>query len=141
MSLSLGECSIYNSETPVCNDVLIPGTDYVYARSTLGSQIMISEFLNDYVINNFGTELNESCFRHVNTILCHFYLPTCGNATHSAAPSSICQEDCQRVQENCLETWNYVSSVLNDSFPRLNCNDTSAILKPIKHCCNDKLCQ
>ena len=143
-------CSIYKSETLVCNDVLALGIDYVYARSTLGDQLMISQFLNDYVINNSVTHQHESCVKQVYTILCQFYLPTCGNTTYSAAPSSVCQEDCQRVQENCLETWNDASSVLNNTLPLLNlnntlpllnCNDTSSLLKPMTHCCNDRLCQ
>ena len=141
MSLSLGVCSLYTSETAVCNDVLIPGIDYVFARSTLGDQSTISKILNDYVVNNSVTHQHESCVKQVYTILCQFYLPTCGNTTYSAAPSSVCQEDCQRVQENCPETWNDVLSVLNNTLPRLSCNDTSSLLKPIIHCCNDGLCQ
>ena len=135
---SYGECAIYKSATAVCNDVLQLEIDYVYARSTLADQSIISQILNDFIAD-FATQPNENCVKQVYRILCHFYLPTCGNATHPASPSSICQEDCYRVQTHCLKTWSDVASAINNTLPFPNCNDTSAILYPIQHCCGPRL--
>ena len=102
-----GECFNY---TKICDDVLRLNLDYVYAKSSLGDQKTIARLLNMKIteIETVLDGLDEDCVKQVFRILCHFYLPPCGNTTHPAPPSSICQEECQMVQENCHKTWTSV---------------------------------
>ena len=131
---SFGECSVYKSETVVCGGVLTFGIDNVYATSALGNQTTISALVNQHILN-IQTDHDEECVKQVFRVLCHFYLPPCGNTTHPAPPSSICQEECQMVQENCQKTWNSVLLTVSDIDLIANCNDTSILLFPVPHCC------
>ena len=113
------------------------GIDYVYTRSTLGDKSTISQLLNEKIWDIDIKAHNEDCINLIYGIMCHFYFPSCGNVTHPVGPSSICQEECQRVQENCHTTWNAVVLALGNSVTILNCSDTSRLLYPVPHCCAD----
>ena len=102
------------------------GIDNVYGTSALGNQSTISALVNQHILN-IQTDHDEECVKQVFRVLCHFYLPPCGNTTHLVPPSSICQEECQMVQENCQKTWNSVLLTVSDIDPIVNCNDTSII--------------
>ena len=136
---SYGECSLYTSKTTVCDyNMLNSGIDYVYASFKLGSQTTISHLLSEAVeeveqlIDNRD---QDQCIKQVFRVLCHFYLPPCGNSTHPVPPSSICQEECQIVQEICKKTWRFFDVVLGDK--SIDCSDTSRLLFPVSHCCSD----
>ena len=90
---SYGECSVYKSETAICDGVLRLGIDHVYTRSWLGDQNTVSQLLNDHLktVKSVISDHNDVCVNKVLRALCNFYLPPCGNATHPASPSSICQ--------------------------------------------------
>ncbi|CAI8033836.1 Hepatocyte growth factor receptor, partial [Geodia barretti] len=133
---SYGECSVYKSETGVCDDVVRPDIDKVYASYRLGDQSTIAQLLHNNIKDN-GTDQNEYCMKQVLRALCHFYLPPCGNSTHLAPPSSICQEQCQMVQETCHTTWSTLLSAFDSVDLVIECNDTSALLFPVPHCCTD----
>ena len=113
------------------------GIDNVYATSALGNQSTISALVNQHILNTQTViaDHDEECVKQVFRVLCHFYLPPCGNTTHPAPPSSICQEECQMVQENCQKTWNSVLLTVSDIDLNVNCNDTSILLFPVPHCC------
>ena len=89
------------------------GIDQVYASSALGNQTTISDFLNSKMKDLDSVNHNEDCVKQVFRVLCHFHLPPCGNTTHPAPPSSICQEECQMVQGNCSDMWNSALLALN----------------------------
>ena len=127
---------MYISETDVCDGVVRPHIDYVYASYRLGNQSTIAQLLSKN-IKNIGTDQNEYCMKQVLRALCHFYLPPCGNFTHPAPPSSICQEQCQTVQETCHTTWSTLLSTFDSVDLVIECNDTSALLFPVPHCCTD----
>ena len=135
---SYGECSLYTSNTTVCDYMLNSGIDYVYASFKLGSQTTISHLLNEAVkkveqlIDNRD---EDQCIKQVFRVLCHFYLPPCGNSTHPVPLSSICQEECQIVQEMCKITWKAFDLALRDK--SIDCSDTSRLLFPVSHCCSD----
>ena len=135
---SYGECSIYKSETVVCVGVRTFGIDSVYATSVLGDQSTIAALLDQHIRKVETTVISdhdEECVKQVFRVLCHFYLPPCGNTTHQAPPSSVCQEECQMVQDKCRATWDSVLLTLSDLDLILNCNDTSTLLFPVPHCC------
>ena len=117
--------------------MLIFGIDNVYATSVLGDQSTIAALLDQHIRNveTVIADHDEKCVKQVFRVLCHFYLPPCGNTTHPAPPSSICQEECQMVQEKCRVTWDSFLLTVSDLDLIVNCNDTSILLFPVPHCC------
>ena len=113
------------------------GIDNVYATSALGNQSTISALVNQHILKlqTVIDGLDKDCVKQLFRVLCHFYLPPCGNTTHPAPPSSICQEECQMVQDKCRATWNSVLLTVSDRDLIVNCNDTSMLLLPVPHCC------
>ena len=123
---------MYKSETDVCDGIVRPDVDYVYASFRLGDQSTIAQLLNENVTNITTLTHTEYCMKEVFRVLCYFYLPPCGNSTHLAPPPSICQEECYMVQKECNTTWNTVFKNLD---PIIDCSDTSMLLFPVPHCC------
>ena len=119
----------------MCEGVLRQGVDFVYAKSSLGNQTVIADFLNKEIRDIDSGD--EDCIKMMYRVLCHYYLPPCGNTTHTAPPSSICQEECQMVQDKCKDTWNAALLLLHigDIKPVIDCTDTSKIIFPVPHCC------
>ena len=133
---SYGKCSVYQAYAEVCEGVLRQGVDFVYAKSSLGNQTVIAEFLNKE-IRDIESGDDEDCIKMMYRVLCHYYLPPCGNSTHPAPPSSICQEECRMVQDKCKDTWDTALLLLHigDIKPVIDCTDTSKIIFPVPHCC------
>ena len=111
----------------------------MYAKASLGNQRTIAQLLNKKtkeVETLIIADDDEECVKLVFRVLCHFYLPSCGNTTHPAPPSSICQEECQMVQENCRDTWHSIIYAFRaDIDIVIDCSDTSQLLFPVPHCC------
>ena len=130
---------MYKSRTAVCDGVVRLGIDHVFARSRLGDQNTITQLINKNMqaVEALLAGHNEACLKQVYRVLCHFYLPPCGNATDPVPPSSICQEDCQMVQEKCPHTWDIILVAFSGVDPIIDCNDTSRLLFPVPHCCTD----
>ena len=135
--LSYGECSVYKWETAVCEGVVRRGIDSVYARSRLGDQSTIAQLLNESIkdVERLIADHTDSCVDQVFRVLCNFYLPPCGNATHPVPPSSICQTECEMVLQNCQTTWDAVMLAFKTVDPIPDCNDTSRLLFPVPNCC------
>ena len=123
---------MYKSETDVCDGIVRPDMDYVYASFRLGDQSTVAQLLNENVKNITTPTHTEYCMKEVFRVLCYFYLPPCGDSTHQTPPSSICQEECHTVQKECNTTWNTVFKNLD---PIIDCSDTSMLLFPVPHCC------
>ena len=123
---------MYESETDVCDGIVRPDVDYVYASFRLGNQSTIAQLLNENVKSITTQTLTEYCMKEVFRVLCYFYLPPCGNSTHLAPPPSICHEECHTVQKECNTTWN---TVFKNLHPILECSSTSMLLFPVPHCC------
>ena len=137
LSPSHGDCSVYTSETGVCDGIMRLGIDYVYASSKLGNQSTVAGLLNEKrkAVETVIAGHDESCVQQVFTVLCHFYLPRCGNATHFASPSTICPKQCHAVQERCKITWNSIMSAFATINPVINCDYISQLLSSVPHCC------
>ena len=132
---------MYKPGNGLCDSVLRPGIDYVYTRFILGNQGSITKLLNDKLkaVQGFIPLYDQDCVKQVYRVLCHYYLPPCGNATRPTSPSSICHEECHRVKEECAIVWHSVVSALEDIKPTINCSDTSKLLFPVPHCCTGAL--
>ena len=120
----------------MCEGVLRQGVDFVYAKSSLGNQTVIADFLNKK-IRDIESGDDEDCIKMMYRVLCHYYLPPCGNTTHTAPPSSICQKECHMVKDKCQRTWDAALLILHigDIKPVIDCTDTSKIIFPVSHCC------
>lgn len=128
---------MYTSEVKVCASVLKLGIDFVYSSNRLGTQSAISNAMNDNsqsfqdIVGMHDTE----CVQQVLRLVCLYYLPPCGNATHVSSPSSICQEECSVIQQTCSATWQAATLAYNSLAPFLNCNKTFEVLFPLPNCC------
>ena len=122
---------MYKWENDICAGVFRPGIDIVYVKRVLGNQSAVADLIKKGV----EVDHDEECVKQVLRVFCHFYLPPCGNTTHPAPPSSICQEECQMVQDKCRATWDSVLLTVSDLDLIVNCNDTSTLLFPVPHCC------
>ena len=118
----------------MCDGALRLGVDFVFARSKLGNQSTIAQLLTKNMEEVVG-EQDKGCVDQVFRVLCQYYLPRCGNATLLATPSSICREECGMVQEDCSETWDVVMTGFEAVDHVIECNATSKLLFPAKHCC------
>ena len=130
---------MYKWETAVCDSVVRPGIDSVYARSKLGNQRTIAQLLNIKIrdVETLIDDHDSSCVKQAFRALCYFYLPPCGNSTHFVPPSSICQEQCYMIQNECRKTWKTLLLAFKSVEPVIQCNDTSKLLFPVAHCCTD----
>ena len=128
---------MYQSRATICDGVVRPGVDYVYVSSRMGGQEAIAEHLNNNIKDAKALIDNhdEDCVKQVFRVFCHFYLPPCGNSTHPVPPSSICQEECQIVQNKCQKMWDTLLLAFKNIDQIIQCNDTSRLLFPVPHCC------
>ena len=128
---------MYRETTEVCAGILRLGIDYVYVTKRLGTQNNISLSLNKNIeaARELISTHNEECMAQVLSLLCAYYLPPCGNATHPQPPPSICKEECGYVQESCRATWQAAALAFGSMKPVLSCDDTSKLLYPLPHCC------
>ena len=135
--LRYGKCEEYVVETEVCADVLVPGSDYVFIRNSLGTQTSISTTLaKNYEHTRWLIALSDKeCLRQVSRAICHYYLPPCGNITHTSPPSSLCHEECVHIQSNCHTAWQAAAISFINSYNFINCDSTSRLLFPLPICC------
>ena len=113
------------------------GVDFVYISNRIdGTQNNISQVLNEKIKNlkDIIATHDKDCVDLVFTVICHYYLPPCGNYTHYITPSSLCQEECMYVQKSCHTTWLAAKLALIDP-PFINCDDTSHLIFPLPNCC------
>ena len=133
-----GDCSEYIWRNDICRGSFRTGIDYVYVKSALGNQSTISNLFNSLkkeAVGTFENNHDKDCEKQVFRVFCHYYLPPCGNTTHPAPPSSICQEECHMVQDKCQRIWRSVLLAFKTIDPVLDCSDTSKFLFPVPHCC------
>ena len=128
---------MYTEPTEVCTSVLHQGIDYVFITRRLGSQSSLSASLNKNIetVRELIATQNKECVEQVLRLLCSYYLPYCGNATHPQFPSSICQKECDYVQKTCQATWQAATLAFSGLEPFLSCAETSKLLNPLPHCC------
>ena len=80
------------------------------------------------------TAHSVNCVEQVYRVICHYYLPPCGNTTHTLPPSSLCQEECLYVEKSCQAMWQAAQIVFTDP-PFIDCEATSKLLFPLPNCC------
>ena len=129
---------MYVREIKECSGVLSLGSDYVFISNSLGTQTNIGTALDEIALPLVASE-DEECLQQMFKVICHYYLPPCGNITHHPLlPSSLCQEECFRVQSTCPALWQAAAAAtagLADFYSSIDCSITSQLLFPLPNCC------
>ena len=129
----------------LCDEFYTSGVDYVYIPNTR-NRGRYSRLMSDIVL--FGALLLRSldrCYDVARRVICHFYLPPCGNSTHFAPPTSVCRNTCLTVAEMCGEEWDSVVALFDqnrialqlDGTTFIDCADPGKHLYPIPYHCDD----
>ena len=127
----------------VCDEFYTSGVDYIYIPKTR-THGRYSRLMRDII--DFGPLLLSSldrCYNAARRVICHFYLPPCGNSTTFELPTSVCRETCLTVQELCGEEWESVINMFQQNRLALeiegttfiDCEDTGKHLNPLPYSC------
>ena len=132
------------SET-VCDDVYEAGVDYVFvpANRSRGSFFRLIRDFAEY--GPYLLDALKDCFEPAKRLLCHYYLPPCGNVTHFQPPTAVCPEQCRSVFKLCPEEWAAVESRFKENIviissvglELIDCDFPGRHLSPLPHCCSD----
>ena len=146
-SYRFGNCvpfKIRQRGTP-CDDLYTPGVDHVYI-SNQRSDGNFDQYL--YFVEESRIVFDvipERCIDPAQRVLCHFFLPPCGNSTFFEPPTSVCMEACNYLAEICPFQWEQVVAYFEENDYRLrpdgltfiNCSNTGEFLDPLPYCCSD----
>lgn len=100
--------------------------DYVYLRNSLES----FHFLNAIAQYEFNLRFEDGifdisdCLYPTLRMICHLFLPRCGNSTHFELPTSLCSDACHQQSLICSARWEHYKSHLNNPDSSLNCSTT-----------------
>ena len=144
---SYGNCVPYDTNTipsgTPCNDLFQQRVDYVYIPYTRtgGDLRSYLGFLRDV---NFVFQLAPQCKREAQLILCHYFLPPCGNSTVLKPPTSVCKDVCNYLRSLCPVEYEFVldyfqqrPGLLLAGLTLINCSNTGEYIEPLPHCCSD----
>ena len=92
----------------------------------------------------FSSRVPSRCLEEARKILCHYYLPTCGNETVFEPPTSVCEETCEYLRYLCPMEFEGLAEYfrIRDADLRplgvtmINCSNTGDYLDPLDHCCS-----
>ena len=103
--LRYGKCFPYDtSSTPngtPCDELYTEGETYVFLSSCrTGGNINIY-FLLFQDSNSYFDLIPPECIYEARKVLCHYYLPTCGNSTVFEPPTSVCEDVCDYLRNLC----------------------------------------
>ena len=117
-----------------CDEVYETGTDYVYINNANESLQPLN------ILGGIERELDDvfsdhDCTLSTMRMICHYYLPPCGNSTHFEPPTSVCSDACHQQSQMCPFHWTFIESRLGSN--PLNCSYTDAVLNPLPHSCSD----
>ena len=110
---------MYAREIKECSGVLSLGSDYVFISNSLGTQTNIGTALDEIALPLLASE-DEECLQQMFKVICHYYLPPCGNITHHSlhcANGSVCM--CNPLALYCGKLQQQQQQVLLISIPLL----------------------
>ena len=144
-NIRYGHCIPFRKQEKesLCDDFYTSGVDYIYVPNTRNNG-RYSRLMKDII--NFAPILLarlDKCYEPALRIICHFYLPPCGNSTSFELPTSVCEETCMRVQESCGQEWESVLEMFRQNRIALeiegtafiDCENTGKHLSPLPHNC------
>ena len=144
-NIRYGHCIPFRKQEQesLCDNFYTSGVDYIYVPNTRNNG-RYSRLMKDII--NFAPILLarlDKCYEPALRIICHFYLPPCGNSTSFELPTSVCEETCMRVQESCGQEWESVLEMFRQNRIALeiegtafiDCENTGKHLSPLPHNC------
>ena len=145
--IRFGSCGPFFREmnSTVCDDLYEVGIDYVYLPKGRNDGNYLN-MLEDIVrFGEFFLEPFSACYEQARRVLCHYYLPPCGNSTHFIPPTSVCPNNCKQIIEQCPEEWGNLVGNLeefnfileSDGTNIIDCNFPGQHLAPLPFCCED----
>ena len=124
--------------TTLCEGVYQKGKDYVYISKQETADYYVN-LLNvigetEYLLReNFA---DNECTDPLLRMICHYYLPPCGNSTHFEPPTSVCEAACELQSEKCqIFLENFQQTLKRFTGDQLNCS--TSILDPLPHSCSN----
>jgi hypothetical protein len=146
---SYGSCFPYDtSSTPSgtpCDEIYTQQETYVFLSSRR-AEGDFNRYLTQFQDTTlFFSLIPAKCINEARKILCHYYLPTCGNATVFEPPTSVCEDVCEHLKNICPDQFQQLalhfllnSGVLQPlGLTMINCLDTGDYISPLQHCCSD----
>ena len=133
-----------SSPTP-CDDLYEPGVDYVFVPADR-SRGIYSRLMEDIAMfGNFLLEDLAECYELARRVLCHYYFPLSGNATHFHPPTTVCPDQCRSIEKLCPDEWAAVVKKYGDNnviissegLQLIDCDFPGRHLSPLPHCCSD----
>ena len=93
----------------------------------------------------FDSRVPLRCLDEARAILCHYFLPPCGNETVFEPPSSVCEETCDYLRYLCPEEFEALMEYFRSrehilgrlGVTMINCSNTGEYIAPLDHCCSD----
>lgn len=129
-----------------CDVLYTPGVDYVYVSYRRGGNLDDILYYIE-LVGLFISSLPFQCVELSRKVLCHYYLPPCGNSSMFEPPTSVCAEECSYVAETCPTEWAQLRTFIEtykDTGRRfgltpLYCNNTAEYLhfESYSVCCSD----
>ena len=121
-----------NFSESLCEGVYQKGKDYVY----ISKQKTVEYYTN--ILNAIGEMENflkenfveDECTNTTLRMICHYYLPPCGNSTYFEHPTSVCEAACEQQSEKCQSLLDYFKQ-------RAKFNCSTSILDPLPHSCSN----
>ena len=116
---------------------------YLSQRRAGGNYQRYLNFFRDTTL--FFNLISEECMDEARKILCHYYVPTCGNSTAFRPPTSVCQDVCEHFRNLCplefmqlMEHFETNADFLApEGLTMINCSNTGEFIDPLQHCCSD----
>lgn len=121
-----------------CDKVYEEGIDYIYfQRNRLKDYNKLLHAIND-AENRLEDAFHGDCTSSVISVLCHFYLPPCGNSVHFELPTSVCYNECEQLSQTCPDEWSLVQQKLKDEIvEEMTCSNARKLLDPLPHSCSN----
>ena len=114
--------------TTLCEGVYQKERDYVYISKQM-TAVDYSNILNAIgdIENEFST---DECTDPLLRMICHYYLPPCGNSAHFEPPTSVCEDACELQSEKCLSLLaHFQQRLMRATGDQLECS--TSILNPL----------
>ena len=130
--------------TSVCDDLYEIGVDTVYVPNNR-VRGRFSRLIADIALYGPHLLTIEKCYEPARRVLCHFFLPPCGNVTVFQPPTTVCPKQCKLIGELCPTEWAKVVDLFSanhialseSGLQLIDCNSPGKYLSPLPYCCSD----
>ena len=116
---------------------------FLSSRRTEGNFDRYAYFFKDTKV--FFDFIPPECINEARKVLCHYYLPTCGNSTVFEPPTSVCEDVCEYLWNLCPNEFQQMAlqfsfeaeSLAKLGLTMINCLNTGEFISPLQYCCSD----